>query len=193
MSIISSQPSAKADLRRSLIKARQAIPPQVRQQKSDRICAHLSNWPVFQQAQVILAYCSFRGEPDLSPLLIQPRLWGLPRCQGKRLSWHYWSARTSPPLQSGAYSIPEPDPRLPLVEPERVDLILVPAVGCDVRGYRLGYGGGYYDRLLSTAPWCNKPTIGIVFEYARLPTVPRDAWDQSLTGICTESGLFLPG
>ncbi|MEM6425630.1 MAG: 5-formyltetrahydrofolate cyclo-ligase, partial [Cyanobacteria bacterium P01_D01_bin.128] len=62
---------------------------------------------------------------------------------------------------------------------------------CDVKGYRLGYGGGYYDRMLSDSRWANKPTIGIVFEYARLPALPRQPWDRPLDGICTESGLFL--
>jgi 5-formyltetrahydrofolate cyclo-ligase len=72
-----------------------------------------------------------------------------------------------------------------------VDLLLVPAVACDVHGYRLGYGGGFYDRLLSQPAWIGKPAIAIVFEYARLPTVPRDPWDKPLQGICTETGLYL--
>jgi 5-formyltetrahydrofolate cyclo-ligase len=75
--------------------------------------------------------------------------------------------------------------------PSAVDLILVPAIACDVQGYRLGYGGGFYDRLLSTPAWRAKPTIGIVFEFARLPQLPVDPWDRPLQGICTESGLFL--
>ncbi|MGB7485776.1 MAG: 5-formyltetrahydrofolate cyclo-ligase, partial [Phormidesmis sp.] len=66
-----------------------------------------------------------------------------------------------------------------------------PCVACDINGYRLGYGGGFYDRMLSDRTWQNKTTLGIVFEYARLPTVPRDNWDVPLDGICTESGLFL--
>jgi len=72
-----------------------------------------------------------------------------------------------------------------------VDLMLVPAVACDVRGYRLGYGGGYYDRLFSQPQWQQVPAIGIVFEYARLPSLPKDVWDRPMTGICSESGLFL--
>ncbi len=67
----------------------------------------------------------------------------------------------------------------------------MPAVACDIRGYRLGYGGGYYDRLLSQAEWQTIPTVGVVFEYARLPNLPRDHWDRPLAGVCSESGLFL--
>ena len=181
----------KAKMRRSLLKARQAMPPQVWRQKCDRICTHLNQWSTFQSARTVLAYCSFRNEPDLSPLLAQQRSWGLPRCQGKDLIWHRWFPTCSWPLRSGTYGITEPDPTSPTVDPHKVDLILVPAVACDVRGYRLGYGGGFYDRMLTYPHWQGKPTIGIVFEFARLPKIPKNSWDRPLSGICTESGLFL--
>jgi 5-formyltetrahydrofolate cyclo-ligase len=179
----------KADLRRRLLKARESIPAHLWRQKSDRLCGHLQTWPGFQQARCVLAYWSFRGEPDLSPLMDRRRLWGLPRCQGKDLNWHQW--QSSQALVPGKFGIPEPPPTAPPIDPAQVDLILVPAVACDVRGYRLGYGGGFYDRLLSQPVWIGKPTVAIVFDYARLPTVPKNPWDKPLEGICTETGLYL--
>ena len=180
---------AKADLRRRLIKARQAIPPHLWRQKSDRLCGHLQTWPTFNAARCILAYCSFRNEPDLSPLMDLRRRWGLPRCSGQDLIWHHWQGPQA--LTVGRFGLTEPVPSAPPIDPAQVDLILVPAVACDVRGYRLGYGGGFYDRMLSQPQWRHTPTIAIVFEYARVPTLPRDAWDRPLQGICTEKGLFL--
>lgn len=181
----------KVDLRKRLLKARQQIPPQVWRQKCDRICTHLQQWTYFRQCRVILAYTSFRNEPDLSPLTQVHTDWGLPRCVDKSLAWHHWSAQSRWPLQKGAYGVLEPHPESPHVDLSQVDLILVPAVACDVQGFRLGYGAGYYDRLLSKNGWRQIPTLGIVFEYARLPSLPRDSWDRPLHGVCTESGMFL--
>jgi 5-formyltetrahydrofolate cyclo-ligase len=189
----SAQSSQKAALRRSLLKARQAIPQEIWQQKSNRLCAHLQRSPGFVEAKTILAYFSFRQEPDLSPLFDLPdsqHQWGLPRCVDRTLSWHIWSLET--PLQPGTYGIPEPVATAPTLSAAEVDLILVPCLACDVRGYRLGYGGGFYDRLLGDPTWANIPTIGVVFEFARLPGLPTEPWDRPLQMICTEVGLFVP-
>ena len=179
--------SSKTDLRRSLLKARRALPPAAWQAKSQQICAHLAASSVLQSSRTILAYFSIRQEPDLSSLYNLPHRWGFPRCVGEQLTWHQWT-RTEP-LVEGAFGILEPTPNAIAISPAEVDLILVPAVACDRQGYRLGYGGGFYDRLLSQPEWGNVCTIGIVFETAYLPSLPVDPWDCPLDGICTEVGL----
>jgi 5-formyltetrahydrofolate cyclo-ligase len=180
----------KAELRRSLLQTRKSLSREDWKTKSLQICAHLQAASVFQQAHTILSYFSFRQEPDLSSLFELKKNWGFPRCIEKSLVWHRWSFQDALPLQSGAYGILEPHSDAPLIEPEAVDLILVPCVGCDDRGYRLGYGGGFYDRLLSASEWQDKVTIGITFAFAHLPALPIDEWDQRLKGICTEKGLL---
>lgn len=180
----------KSALRRSLLKTRQSLSPEAWQSRSQRLCDRLRDSDLFNRAETILSYCSTRQEPDLSFLWPLPKTWGLPRCVGSSLQWHHWSAAGSFPLQTGAFGIQEPDPASPQLSAEQVDLLLVPCIACDRRGYRLGYGGGFYDRLLSSPPWQGKPAIGIVFEFACLPELPIDSWDQRLQAICTESGLF---
>ncbi|MCP6760879.1 MAG: 5-formyltetrahydrofolate cyclo-ligase [Fischerella sp. CENA71] len=185
----------KAKLRKSLLKQRQSMSVAEWKQKSDRIYTNLLNSPQFTQAKTVLAYFSFRQEPDLTPLFKQdedshsPKIWGMPRCIGNSLSWHIWILNA--PVIIGTYGIPEPDPEAPIIEPDQVDLILVPCVACDQQGYRLGYGGGYYDRLLAAPEWANKSTIGVVFDFAYLPQLPVEPWDQPLDAVCTETKLVV--
>lgn len=180
-------PSTKAELRQYLLKQRQSLPPETWVAKSDRLIFHLQTSDLFNRAETIFAYFSFRQEPNLSPLFSAHHRWGFPRVEGKSLSWHSWLP--GEPLQKGNYGIFEPHPDSPTLQPEQVDLILVPAVACDYRGYRLGYGGGFYDRMLSNPDWESKPAIGIVFAKAYLPELPIDDWDKPLQGVCTEMGL----
>ncbi len=181
----------KKELRKALLEARQSIAPEVWRAKSSQLCDQLRSSSLFATAQTVLAYFSTRQEPDLSELFKAKKSWGFPRCVGKTLHWHRWEPQASLPLQAGAYGILEPHPDSPVLEPEQVDLLLVPAIACDTRGYRLGYGGGFYDRLLATPAWAEKPTIGIVFDSAYLSTLPEDRWDRPLTDVCTERGLFV--
>lgn len=164
------------------------MPVEEWQEKSDRLCTQLQSLPLFTSAKTILAYFSFRQEPDLSPLFVDSNhCWGFSRCIGNTLSWHTW--RAGDLLHKSRFGILEPDSAAPTLEPTEVDLILVPAVACDERGYRLGYGGGFYDRMLSSAAWASKPTIGIVFNFAYLPQLPIDQWDKPLQSVCTETGF----
>jgi len=180
----------KTQLRKKLIKQRQALSPLEWQSKSDQICHNLEKHPLFQKANRILAYFSFRQEPDLSLLFKSPALqkqWGFPRCLDKSLTWHWW--QTPQILIPNKYSILEPLSTSPLIESEQVDLLIVPTVACDRLGYRLGYGGGYYDRLLSNSNWQKIPTIGITFEFAYLDKLPVETWDMTLNNVCTEKTI----
>ncbi|MGL5082066.1 MAG: 5-formyltetrahydrofolate cyclo-ligase [Microcoleaceae cyanobacterium] len=175
----------KANLRRSLLKVRRALSTQAWDAKSDRLCHHLEHSTLFQNAKTVLAYVSFRQEPNLHFLWQRSlKRWGLPRCVGQSLDWHHWQPGEG--LESGAFGILEPRASAPVLTPATVDLVLVPAVACDRRGYRLGYGGGFYDRMLSLPEWRSVPTLGIVFEFAYVAELPTEPWDQPMTGICTE-------
>ncbi|MBL1209073.1 5-formyltetrahydrofolate cyclo-ligase [Geminocystis sp. GBBB08] len=176
-------------LRKQFIEKRLQLTPSQWQIKSDHLCQNLVNSEIFNQAKVILSYLSFKQEPDLSLLHQQQSfICGLPRCQGKSLMWHQW--QWGDKLRPNSYGIYEPLPNYPLIDITTVDLILVPAVMCDRNGYRLGYGGGYYDRMLELPSWQNIPTIGIVFNFAYVPQLPYESWDKPLNYICTESTMI---
>ncbi|MBO9998366.1 MAG: 5-formyltetrahydrofolate cyclo-ligase [Cyanobacteria bacterium SID2] len=178
----------KSELRRSLLKTRQSLSDREWRDLNNRLCVQLASHPNFVSAKTVLGYFSFRREPDLTPLVSDDRTWGFPRCVEKSLAWHRWQPGEL--LVEGAFGIREPHPETVSIDPETVDLMLVPAVACDRRGYRLGYGGGFYDRLLSHPAWQRVPTLGIVFGFACLPELPIDGWDRRLAGVCTESQVW---
>lgn len=187
----------KNTLRRQVLTQRQSMPVEQWRLFSQTLCQQLLDSSLWEQAQTILAYMTFRQEPDLSWLFLQgqDREWGIPRCVGKDLVWHHCHPLNSQMLQTGKYGILEPYPDCPELSAADVDLILVPAVACDRNGYRLGYGGGYYDRLLTSPDWSSIPTVGMIFAQDLFDNLPTESWDQPLQFICTEKGLTstIPG
>lgn len=181
----------KIILRRSILQKRRSLSTEEWRVKSESLCQQLKSLSIYIEAKTILAYFSFRQEPDLS-LLVRNKegqqKWGFPRCVGKTLVWHSWQPGEK--LAQGKFGILEPLPDAPTILAKDVDLILVPAVAIDRQGYRLGYGGGFYDRMLSTSTWGNIPTVGIIFELGYLSRLPRDSWDIKLKYICTEKARY---
>jgi 5-formyltetrahydrofolate cyclo-ligase len=95
-------------------------------------------------------------------------------------------------LRPGMWGIPEPDPaRAPTVAPAEVEFVLVPGVAFDPRGGRLGYGGGYYDRLL-TAVATDTPRVAAAFEVQMVDEVPMAPGDQRVDRVITEVRAY-PG
>ena len=177
----------KAILREKILSQRKSLSSGEFQEKNRQICDRIKSWETFCQAKTVLAYFSFRQEPDLISLVTKEKIWGFPCCVGNDLSWHSWQPGEA--LDSGKYGITEPLCQKYSIAPAKVDLIIVPTVACDRLGYRLGYGGGYYDRLLASPQWQHCPTLGVVFNFAYLDYLPREAWDIKLQYICTEFGL----
>ena len=138
---------------------------------------------------VFSAYWPIKGEPDLRPLMAELHADGvtvaLPIVETKAapLTFRRWSPDTK--MVRGDWNIPVPPPDAPEVTPE---IALAPLVGWTAEGYRLGYGGGYFDRTLAAL----KPrplVIGIGFESARLQTIFPQPHDIPLDLILTERGI----
>jgi 5-formyltetrahydrofolate cyclo-ligase len=105
---------------------------------------------------------------------------------GKALEFHEWSPGA--PMKIGHHRIPEPESARALAP----DLLLIPCVGFDDGGYRLGYGGGYYDRTLAAWPGEARPvTVGVAFEACRTSALPRETHDVPLDAIVTDAGMYI--
>jgi 5-formyltetrahydrofolate cyclo-ligase len=187
----------KITLRKKLLAQRRSRSVVEWRTESDRMCQILNRDRRFTSANQILAYFSIRQELDLSSLWIEHsqisarqtgrqtgrQTFGFPRCEGQDLQWHWWEPGDQ--LVTGAFGLQEPDRSSRRINPQDVDLMLVPCVGCDRAGYRLGYGGGFYDRLLADPAWRSVPTIGIVWDGAIVERLPTEPWDIPLTRICS--------
>jgi 5,10-methenyltetrahydrofolate synthetase len=78
------------------------------------------------------------------------------------------------------------------VYPGALDLVFIPALAMDSRGYRLGYGGGYYDRWLASMPQAQRPkTVGVTWASTCVSQLPADPWDITLDALLTEQGLYV--
>ncbi|WP_345812125.1 5-formyltetrahydrofolate cyclo-ligase [Paraburkholderia sp. PREW-6R] len=107
--------------------------------------------------------------------------------RGVPLEFHAWTPET--PMKTGHHKIAEPTSGRVIVP----QLLFVPCVGFDAHGYRLGYGGGYYDRTLAAWPGPKKPvTVGIAYEACRTEALQREAHDIALDLIVTEASAY-PG
>jgi 5-formyltetrahydrofolate cyclo-ligase len=180
----------KKALRKQLLQTRQQLTPADWRSRSQQITERLLAQSCFKPGQTVLAYFSTRQEPDLTTLWSDEKLgfgfgFGFPRCEvGSRLRWHRW--QPGEPLVSGAFGILEPPATAPELQAAEVDWMLVPCVGCDRQGYRLGYGGGFYDRLLEKPEWQGIQTIGITFNFGIMENFAPETWDQPLNYVCTE-------
>jgi 5-formyltetrahydrofolate cyclo-ligase len=138
--------------------------------------------------QTIGFYLPFKHEIDARPLVrdLLEQGWSaaLPVVVDKKGPLEFRAWRPGIPMTPGVYDIPVPAERN-VVKPS---VLLVPPVGFDAANYRLGYGGGYYDRTLaSTLP--RPTTIGIGFELSRLDTIHPQTHDMPLDVMVTEAGV----
>lgn len=138
---------------------------------------------------VFSAYWPIKGEPDLRLLMAELHDAGvavaLPLVETKAapLTFRRWTPETR--MVRGDWNIPVPPPEAPVVRP---DITLAPLVGWSTDGYRLGYGGGYFDRTLAALD--PRPfTIGIGFQAAQLATIYPQPHDIRLDLILTEAGV----
>jgi 5,10-methenyltetrahydrofolate synthetase len=140
-----------------------------------------------KQTSVVGLYWPLNNEVDLRPLRTQlPNPMALPQADGNgRLRYGRWSGQV---LKKDGCGIPAPTNSSNL-RPDEISLLLVPALAVDSSGIRLGYGGGYYDRLRSDPLWADVPAwVVLPSQCVQFSPLPRDSWDVPFNGWITEQG-----
>ncbi len=188
---------AKAPLRRAVLRRRAALPEEERALLSGRIVATILNLPTYKNADVVLAYASFGTELQTDELLWRVlndgKVLVLPRVEGSALGLYEVQDLTSD-LAPGTWGIREPEPdRCPAVDRGGVGFALIPGVAFDRGGRRLGYGGGFYDRLLAGGLPDGTPLVSGAFEVQILDEVPTDPHDAPVDVVVTERKVYARG
>ena len=184
----------RAAIRQRCLAARMALAAQVpeHQRKSGLIEQHLWTW-FAQRVPRSFSFCAaIRGEYDSTPLAIRLIAHGwratmaVAAAPASALEFRHWVPGVS--MQSDRYGIPVPQSEI-VPTP---DVLLIPMVAFDGEGYRLGYGGGYFDRTLaqSSVNTSHPIAVGISFAFAQVDSVLPQAHDQQMDMMVTEAGLW---
>jgi len=154
---------------------------------SERICERILQWATFRSASVVFAYLPMRGEVDSRSLIARSpnTQWAIPRVVDSPVRHLVFHAYYPDRLIPHRFGMLEPDPALPEILPDQAGLIIVPGMAFTRSGYRLGYGGGYYDRLLGQSGLA--PTLGACFQALLLEEIPCEQHDVPVGHVVTES------
>ncbi|NRB37747.1 MAG: 5-formyltetrahydrofolate cyclo-ligase [Pseudomonadales bacterium] len=181
----------KSSLRSELRQSRRQLSSFQQHQAAESLSRLLLKQPQLQQAKHIALYWPYDGEISPLPLLKRLQQLGkqvyLPVVKPKR-QMEFKPALLSQ-TKKNRYGIPEPVTGL--VKPVKgLDVILMPLVGFDEQGGRLGMGGGYYDRVLAfkcRQRWNKKPLlIGLAHELQQVDRLPLEGWDVPMAAIATD-------
>ncbi len=191
-----SESLSKAEARRRGLEARDALTAAGRRRMSAAVCARAALLPELAAAGTVMSFASFRTELDTAPLadwvLAAGKTLCLPRVLGGRRMAAFRIDDPALDLAPGAWGIPEPREGLPEVDPQEIDIVLVPGSAFDEVGDRCGYGGGFYDTFLPlTRP--GTPWVALAFELQLVPAIACEPHDLSVTAIVTEERVIRPG
>lgn len=175
----------KSELRRNFINLRENQSKDEALRSSSKIANKLSELRNIHDANCVMVYFAFRGEVDLEPLvdicIKQGKRICIPKITGDGVmeAVEYFKGCK---LQDNKYGIPEPF-GTENIDKKDIDVVIVPAVAFDEKLYRLGYGGGYYDRFLGNT---DAVIIGVGFDFQITRILPSEAHDKKMDMVISE-------
>ena len=181
---------AKAAMRQTILARRDAADVASRSRDSQTITQKLCALPAYRAANLVAAYASFGSELDTSEFLARILTDGkqlvLPRInRAQRALELRHVVDLGADLVAGVWGIREPAERCPLLSLTKVEFMLVPGVAFAASGARLGYGGGFYDRLLASLDR-NMARIAAAFQLQMVDQLPEGPHDQRVDRVVTQ-------
>ncbi len=178
----------KNSVRELLAQKRRLLTKDVIKQQSSLIIAHLEEMPAFQEAKTVMIYYPAHNEVDVLPLIKRykkEKTFLFPVV--KRRTMYACPYEGNAKMHRGKFNIPEPTTS-PFFG--QIDMILVPAVGYDIKGNRLGRGGGYYDIFLSRVCKDTK-LVGVAYDFQLAEEIPISRRDKPVDYVITPTGGVL--
>jgi 5-formyltetrahydrofolate cyclo-ligase len=179
----------KENVRKILRQKKEALLPEDRLEKSQRICRHLME--IIRDGETVMVFTSKEKEVNTRPLIMA--LFGrgnpvvVPIIVKEDVSLRLSYLRDFSALVPSTFGVPEPiGSEIPALA-EDIDTIILPMLGFDRAGGRIGYGAGYYDRFLSKNPGLRK--VGIAFACQEVGSIPVDENDIRMDAVLTEDGI----
>ena len=179
---------SKRALRRTLLARRQTLGEEKRRAAADRLRDQFLLERPVELPAVVSGFWPIKDEIDVRPLMAalfdEGCKIGLPVVQGRGMRLLFRSWRPGEPLEAGVFGTLQPLATAESIEP---DALLVPMLACDGEGWRLGYGGGFYDRTLEDLRQRRRVTaVGVGFDQQFVPEVPHGPDDQRLDWLLTD-------
>lgn len=183
----------KTVIRKEILSIRSNLGKKEHEIKSKAIIKKLLDSKFYKDAKNIMIYISFKGEVDTHKFIKKAMDNGknilIPVTLPENKQIKPSLINSFDELEIGFYNILTPKKEfIKYIDPNDIDLIIVPGLGFDRKGYRVGFGGGYYDRFLSDLKHITK--ISIAFDFQILDNVPKESFDIPVDYIFTEKRII---
>lgn len=168
------------------------ITPDLRKEITNDMAAQLFASKLWKEAKVVGVTVSGGFEWDTAAIIEQGwqdgKTIAVPKCIPEFRRLEFYKLESFHQLENSFYNLQEPDPeQTSRVEKQEMDLLIVPGLAFDKRGYRVGFGGGYYDRFLTDFP---NSTISIFYSKQLLDHLPNESFDIPVQALLTERGFI---
>lgn len=183
----------KRKIRKEILRQRDSIAGGDKKAKDDSIKNFLINLPEFEKAHRILFYASYKSEVDTFALMNYcisiNKIIALPKVNKESFELEIYEIKNLSELQAGYQNIPEPLlPKDRTMHIKDIDLIIVPGVAFDEKCNRLGYGKGFYDKMLNEK---SSPAIALSYEEQVVDSVPAESHDIKMDKIITDKRVMV--
>lgn len=182
----------KKELRKILREKRRSIPKEQKDKYNKAISEKIIASDYFKKAEQVLVFASSGEEFDTRYIIERCRTEHkrvfYPRCLDKNGNMEFFKVDCTGDLEISSFNLLEPKPTCKPYRPKENDIVIVPALSCDRKKYRIGYGGGYYDRFLKEF---NGVSICPCYSEMLADTLPTDEYDIKISVVATDKEVLL--